>query len=162
MKKINWNQCLELRDLSRSLQRGRFAVKDISVIFVWWILFFLIFRFFDARFTINHPDFGDFFGDSQINGCVYFVSVFLGPVQGNFWVMRFVRRGTPKIGKKKVALASPARIHVDEMDVCEIPIGRDDTGRSAVWLLYREWPYRRKKGRQKCAKTREIDIWPKK
>ena len=29
--------------------------------------------------------------------------------------------------------------------VCDIPIGRDDTGRSAVWVLYREWPYPRKK-----------------
>ena len=64
------------------------------------------------------------------------------------------KEGYPKNPKKKVALASPARIHVDEMDVCEIPIGRDDTGRSAVWLLYREWPYRRKMTRQKCAKTR--------
>ena len=89
----------------------------------------------------------------HLHGCVYFVLHFLGPVQGNFWVMRFVRRGTPNSEKKKVALASPARIHVDEMDVCEIPIGRDDTGRSAVWLLYREWPYQRKKARQKCAKT---------
>ena len=25
---------------------------------------------------------------------------FLGPVQGNFWFMPFVRRGHPKIGKK--------------------------------------------------------------
>ena len=64
------------------------------------------------------------------------------------------KEGYPKNPGKKVALASPARIHVDEMDVCEIPIGRDDTGRSAVWLLYREWPYWRKKARQKCAKTR--------
>ena len=63
------------------------------------------------------------------------------------------KEGYPKNPKKKVALASPARIHVDEMDVCEIPIGRDDTRRSAVWLLYREWLYRRKKGRQKCAKS---------
>ena len=31
--------------------------------------------------------------------------------------------------------------------VCDIPIGRDDTGRSAVWVLYREWLYRRKIGR---------------
>ena len=28
--------------------------------------------------------------------------------------------------------------------VCDIPIGRDDTGGSAVWDLYREWPYPRK------------------
>ena len=28
--------------------------------------------------------------------------------------------------------------------VCDIPIGRDDTGRSAVWVLYREWLYQRK------------------
>ena len=34
---------------------------------------------------------------------------FLGPVQGNFWVKRFVRRGTPKIRKKKVALVGPDR-----------------------------------------------------
>ena len=26
----------------------------------------------------------------------------------------------------------------------DIPIGRDDIGRSAVWVLYREWLYRRK------------------
>ena len=31
--------------------------------------------------------------------------------------------------------------------MCDIPIGRDDTGRSAVWVLYREWLYRRKIGR---------------
>ena len=37
------------------------------------------------------------------------VLLFLGPVQGNFWVMPFVRRGTPKIGKTKVALVGPAR-----------------------------------------------------
>ena len=41
--------------------------------------------------------------------------------------------------------------------LCDIPIGKDDTGGSAVWLLYREWLYRRKMTRnpdQKCAKTK--------
>ena len=52
--------------------------------------------------------------------------------------------GSNKNRERKVSLVSPARIHVDEMDVCDIPIGRDDTGRSAVWGLYREWLYRRK------------------
>ena len=28
--------------------------------------------------------------------------------------------------------------------LCDNPIGEDDTGGSAVWLLYREWPYWRK------------------
>ena len=28
--------------------------------------------------------------------------------------------------------------------LCDIPIGKDDTGRSAVWVLYREWLYQRK------------------
>ena len=40
--------------------------------------------------------------------------------------------------------------------LCEIPIGKDDTGRSAVWVLHREWLYRRKMTRnldQKYAKT---------
>ena len=65
----------------------------------------------------------------------------------------------PKHPEKKIALVSPARIHVDEMDVCvcDIPIGRDDTGRSAVWVLYREWLYRRKIAKnpvEKSGKTR--------
>ena len=30
------------------------------------------------------------------------------------------------------------------MIVCDIPIGKDDTGGSSVWVLYREWLYRRK------------------
>ena len=34
--------------------------------------------------------------------------------------------------------------YVDEVDVCDIPIGEDDTGGSAVWVLYREWLDRRK------------------
>ena len=64
---------------------------------------------------------------------------------------------------------SPARIHVDEMDVCDIPmipggplygfcigndytesdihIGKDDTRGSAVYVLYREWLYQRKKNK---------------
>ena len=61
--------------------------------------------------------------------------------------MQFVRRG-------KNALAIPARIHVDENDVCDIPIGRDDTRRSAVWVLYGEWPYRRKMNRNTSRKYR--------
>ena len=36
--------------------------------------------------------------------------------------------------------------------VCDIPIGRDDTGGSAVWDLYREWPYPRKN----CQKSIKI------
>ena len=28
--------------------------------------------------------------------------------------------------------------------LCDNPIGEDDTGGSAVWVLYREWPYQRK------------------
>ena len=46
---------------------------------------------------------------------------------------------------------------VDGVDVCEIPIGRDDTGRVAVRVLYRNGLYQRKideKGVEKCAKTR--------
>ena len=34
--------------------------------------------------------------------------------------------------------------------VCDIPIGRDDTGRSDVWVLYREWLYLRKIGKNLC------------
>ena len=37
-----------------------------------------------------------------IYGRVYFVSVGKGIDQGNFWGMRFVRRGHPKFGKKKL------------------------------------------------------------
>ena len=50
-------------------------------------------------------------------------------------VYAICKEGCPENPEKKVALVSPARIHVDEMDVCDIPIGRDDTGRSAVWVL---------------------------
>ena len=73
-------------------------------------------------------------------------------------VYAICKEGCPENPEKKVALVSPARIHVDEMDVCDIPIGRDDTGRSAVWVLYREWLYRRKKSKnphEYYVKTRE-------
>ena len=47
---------------------------------------------------------------------------------------------------------------VDGGDGCEIPIGRDDTRRVAVCVLYRNGLYRRKideKGVEKCGKTLE-------
>ena len=34
--------------------------------------------------------------------------------------------------------------------MCDIPIGRDDTGGSAVWDLYREWLYPRKNCQNLC------------
>ena len=46
----------------------------------------------------------------------------------------------------------------DGGDGCEIPIGRDDTGRVAVCVLYRNGLYRKKineKGVEKCAKTKK-------
>ena len=46
----------------------------------------------------------------------------------------------------------------DGGDGCEIPIGRDDTGRVAVCVLYRNGLYWRKideKGVEKCGKTLE-------
>ena len=47
-------------------------------------------------------------------------------------------------------------VDVDGIEICDIPIGEDDTGGSAVWVLYREWLYWRKMTRnldQKRAKT---------
>ena len=41
-------------------------------------------------------------------GRVYFVSAWKGIDQGNFWGMRFVRRGHPKFGEKKATLAGLA------------------------------------------------------
>ena len=43
--------------------------------------------------------------------------------------------------------------YVDEVDVCDIPKGEDETGGSAGWVLYREWLYQRKIGRKSESKV---------
>ena len=32
-------------------------------------------------------------------------------------------------------------LDVDGMEVCDIPIGEDETGGSPVWVFYRKWLY---------------------
>ena len=65
--------------------------------------------------------------------------------------------GSHKNRERKDALVSPARIHVDEKDVCDIPIGKDDTKEPAGWVLYREWLYRRKIGRNSGRKLQKLE-----
>ena len=36
--------------------------------------------------------------------------------------------------------------YVDGMEVCDIPIGEDETGGSPVWVFYRKWLYGEKMG----------------
>ena len=43
------------------------------------------------------------------------------------------------------------------MIVCDIPIGKDDTGGSAVWVLYREWLYRRKMAEIRSKKVQKLE-----
>ena len=49
--------------------------------------------------------------------------------------------GSHKNRKKKVALVSPARIYVSSLEMWYNPIGRHDTRRSSVWVLYRNGLY---------------------
>ena len=46
---------------------------------------------------------------------------------------------------KKVSVVKGWRIYVRSLETCYNPIGKDDTGRSDVWGLYRDGLYRRKK-----------------
>ena len=43
------------------------------------------------------------------------------------------------------------------MIVCDIPIGKDDTGGSVVWVLYREWLYRRKMTKNPVEKVQKLE-----
>ena len=36
-------------------------------------------------------------------------------------------------------------IYVDGIEICEIPIGKDDARGSPVWVFHREWAVREKK-----------------
>ena len=41
-----------------------------------------------------------------------------------------------------------AGIYVDGIEICNIPIGKDDARGSPVWVFYREWLSGRKTGRK--------------
>ena len=43
------------------------------------------------------------------------------------------------------------------MIVCDIPIGKDDTGGSSVWVLYKEWLYRRKNAINPVEKVQKLE-----
>ena len=47
--------------------------------------------------------------------------------------------------------------YVDVVDVCNIPIGKDDTGGSAVWVLYREWLYRSNMPKIRSKKVQKLE-----
>ena len=51
-------------------------------------------------------------------------------------------RGVTRKSEKTNALVSPAKRYVRSLEMCYNPIGKDDTGRSGVWGLYKDGLYR--------------------
>ena len=47
-------------------------------------------------------------------------------------------------------------IYVDRIEICDIPIGKDDTRGSPVWVFYRNWLYGGKTARKVGPKIKKM------
>ena len=76
-----------------------------------------------------------------IYGHVYFVLHQKRTIHGKVLKLDFVRRGGTIFQGWNLSVVVHGKVYVSSLEMCYNPIGRDDTRRSSVWVLYRNGIY---------------------